>query len=211
MMKKEIIIVGDGGHAKIVCEIVEMQQSYKIIGVTSNNLGNKTFLNYPIIGDDETLNEFKGKGIELALGIGGFRDNNFRKEKYVELKRKGFTIISAIHPTAIVSKSAKIGEGCVIFAGVIINPYVQIGKNCIIATGSTIDHESIIGDHVLISAGVTIGGYTHLEDEVLCALGSKVVSGIKIGRKALIAAGAVVVSNILEEQTVYGIPARLKS
>jgi UDP-perosamine 4-acetyltransferase len=209
-VKKNVILVGDGGHAKIVCEILELMDQYQIIGVTSIRPESASFLGYPIIGDDEKLKEFMGKDVDLAIGIGGFRDNIFRKHIYLNLKSMGFKIASAIHPSAIVSRSAYIGEACIVFAGVVINPYVRVGNNTIIATGSTVDHESIIGNHVLVSAGVTIGGYTLIEDEALCALGAKIVSGVKIGPRALVAAGAVVVSDISEGQTVYGIPAQPK-
>lgn len=210
-MKNRVIIVGDGGHAKVVCDILEMQDCYEIIGVTSNNSTEKGFQSYPIIGDDIVLDDSLYKGVNIALGIGGFRNNTLRKNLYIKLKKKGFKIVSAIHPSAVIAKTAQIGEGSVIFAGVVLNPDVKVGDNTIIATGSTIDHESIIGNHVLVSAGVTIGGYTNIGDETLCALGCKIVSGIHVGKKALIAAGAVVVKDVYEDQVVYGIPARPKS
>jgi sugar O-acyltransferase (sialic acid O-acetyltransferase NeuD family) len=207
-MNNDIILVGDGGHAKIIVDILEASSNYNIIGVTSINKNNNEFLGYPILGNDSILHEYFNKGInKVALGLGGYRNNNLRIKMYKLVKKIGFEVVSAVHPHAIISKSVKLGEGNAIFAGAIINPEVRIGNNVIIATGASIDHETVIKDHALISAGVTIGGYVEIEEGVICALGSNVISGIKIGKNALIAAGAVVVNDIMKNAKVFGIPA----
>lgn len=207
-MNNDIILIGDGGHAKIIVDILEASSNYNIIGVTSIKKDKNDFLGYPILGNDSILYEYFNKGInKVALGLGGYRNNNLRIKMYKLVKKIGFEVVSAVHPRAILSKSVKLGEGNAIFAGAIINPEVRIGNNVIIATGASIDHETIIKDHALISAGVTIGGYVEIEEGVLCALGSNVISGIKIGKNALVAAGAVVVNDIMENTKVFGIPA----
>src|SRR5690606_32020947 len=129
----------------------------------------------------------------LAMGVGGFTDNTLRTAIFDSLKAKGFSFINVIHPFASISPTAVLGEGVVIFPGVVLNTEVRIGNNTIIATGSCIDHETVIGDNVLVSAGVIVGGYVKIEESVVIALGAKIVSGIVIGSNALVAAGAVVV------------------
>ncbi len=208
MNKEKVIVIGTGGHAKVVTEIIEHEGKYEIIGFTSVEKIEK-FLNYPVLGDDNILQNFYLKGYKkLAMGIGGFKDNNLRRKVFLELKSKGFEFVTVISPTAIIQKSNKIGEGSIIFPGVILNTEVIIGENTIIATGTSIDHETILGNHVLVSAGVTVGGFCIIEDGCLLALGSKIISGIKIGKNSLVAAGAVVVKNVEENQRVFGIPAK---
>lgn len=208
---KRVIVIGSGGHAKVVLDILEEMGEIEIIGITSKTLkSGLVFNNYPVIGDDGVLANFRNSDCLIAMGIGGYKDNNLREQIYNYVKDIGLTFLNVIHPSAIISKSVILGESVVIFSGVIINTDVKIGNNTIIATGSTIDHETIIGNHVLISAGVTIGAYSVINDNALLALGSKVISGINIGKGSLVAAGAVVVKNINDNERVFGIPASPK-
>jgi len=208
MSREKVFILGSGGHAKIVLDILEKANKYEIIGVVTEDMMDN-FCNWPVLGNDEVLPELLKNGIKnVAIGIGGFRDNLLRKKIYKKVKRRGFNVISAIDPSAIISKSVSLGEGVVIFAGVVINTEVFIGNNVIIATGSTVDHETKIEDHVLISAGVTIGANDIIQKEALLSLGSIVISDLKIGKHVLIGAGAVVIRDCIDPGTYLGIPAR---
>lgn len=209
---KKVIIIGSGGHAKVVIDILLEMKDVEIIGLTSNNLYAGTlFAGFKVIGDDKILTKYLNKDYLIAIGIGGYRNNNSREKIYKRIKQLGFQFINAIHPRAIISRTVILGEAIVIYPGVVVNSDVQIGNNTIIATGSTIDHETLVGNNVLISAGVTIGAYSIIEDNSLLALGSKIISGIKIGMNAIVAAGAVVVKDVLEYESVFGIPAKTKS
>ncbi|MCF6365365.1 MAG: NeuD/PglB/VioB family sugar acetyltransferase [Bacteroidales bacterium] len=210
-MKKKVIIVGDGGHAKILIDILLETKQYKILGVTSKQNNKKEFCGLPVLGDDSVLYSYYEKGMKnIALGIGGFKDNKLRTAIFNKFHSKGFNIINAIHPKAVIAKSVLLNKGITVFAGAILNSEVKIGNNVIIATGATIDHESSIGDNCLISAGVTIGANVKVGKGTLCALGSKLISGINIGHMVLVAAGAVVVNDINANTSVFGIPAKEK-
>ena len=210
MKKKEIIVLGSGGHAKVAIDILHVMTNYKIIGVTSTNLKQGSiFQGYKVLGDDDILPQYKQNGIKhIAMGIGGYRNNNIRKTVFQKIKSLGFDLVNIIHPKSIISATSKLGEGVTIFPGVIINTEVKIGDNVIIATGASVDHETVIENHVLVSAGVVIGANAIIKESALLALGSKVISGISIGSNSLIAAGAVVVNDIRENQKVFGIPAK---
>jgi len=209
--KEDIIILGRGGHAKVVIDIIEAAGLYNIIGITDVSINeDNNYRGYPILGDDDVLSVYFKKGVKnVAIGLGGYRNNNNRKEVFNKVKIMGFNIPVLIHPSAIISNSAVLCEGSVIFSGVNINTDVRIGKNNIIATGANIDHETSLGDHVLISAGVTIGGNVEIGNEVLCALGSNVISGVRINVNIVVGAGAVVVNDLLEKGIYIGCPAKL--
>jgi len=206
----EIVLLGSGGHAKVVLDIIRKMSKYKILGVVTKQKI-KNFEGIKVLGDDGILNELYKSGIRcLAMGIGGFRDNETRKTVFLKSKKLGFNFISAIDTSAIISNSVVLGEGVVLFPGVLLNTDVRIGDNVIIATGSSIDHETIIRNHALVSAGVTIGANCVIDDEALVALGANIVSGIHICEKALVGAGATVVKDIEEKGLYLGCPAKKK-
>tara|TARA_B110000495_G_C22986362_1_gene580352 strand:- start:920 stop:1558 length:639 start_codon:yes stop_codon:yes gene_type:complete len=206
--KEKVIIIGSGGHAKIILDIIELENKYEIFGVVTNDKI-ENFYGYKVLGNDQILHEVKESGIwNVAIGIGGFTDNLLRERIFNKMIYLGFNVVNAIHPSAIISKTAELGKGVVLFAGVIINSEVKIFDNCIVATGSSIDHETTIENHCLISAGVTIGANVLIRKNVLCALGVKVISQIEIGEEILIGAGAVVVKSIYEKGCYLGVPAR---
>lgn len=206
---KNVIVIGSGGHAKVIIDIIQSMNKYKIIGITSQSfIKGEMFIGHEVIGDIDVLREYNPMECLIAMGIGGFRDNLTREKNFIAIKNMGFSFLNVIHPSAIISKTCLFGEGIVIFPGVILNTDVSVGDNTIIATGSTIDHETVIGKHTLVSAGVTIGAYTKINDHALIALGAKVVSGINIGKNSLVAAGAVVIKDVQDKEIVYGIPAK---
>lgn len=206
---EKIIAIGTGGHAKVVIDIMESACNYEIIGVTTKDEDIKEFLGYPVLGNDEVLLDYKNKGVKnIAIGIGGYRNNDLRINIYNRLKSEGFNPIKIVHHSVFIGRGVSIGEGSVIFPGVVINTDAKIRNNVIIATSSSIDHETIIEDNVLISAGVTIGVYSIIKFGALVGLGAKIVSGITIGDNVLVGAGAVVVQDALERGTYLGIPAR---
>lgn len=211
-MKKPVLILGAGGHAKILIDIILKSTDYYLEAIIGQDCEPcDLVLGYKILKGDKHLLDYKRKNVNsVAIGIGGYTNNMKRKEMYYKLKDMGFEIVNLIDPSATISPFAKLGDGVVVFAGVVINPDVVIGNNVIIATGSTIDHETIIEDHVLVSAGVTIGAGNLIKEGALLALGSNIISRVVIGQNSLVAAGAVVVNDIPDNTVVFGIPAKPK-
>lgn len=117
---------------------------------------------------------------------------------------------TALHPSAVVSPHATIGEGSVVMPGAIINHSAQIGRHCIVNTGASIDHECQIGDFVHISPHATLCGNVSVGEGSWVGAGAVVIPGIKIGRWAVVGAGAVVVRDVPDGVTVVGCPAKEK-
>lgn len=213
---KKVIIIGSGGHAKVVIDIInEINKKNKdidIIGITSKSLSvGELFFGLPVLGNDDIIEGYRGKeNYFLAMGLGGFKDNFLREKVFNAMVGLGMRFLNVIHPSAVISETVVFGQGVTIFPGVILNTEVEIGDNTIIATGSSIDHETIIEENVLVSAGVTVGAYAIIGKRSLIALGANVVSGVKIGVDVLVAAGAVVVNDISDNKKVFGIPAKEK-
>jgi|SRR3989338_1307293 len=198
-MENKIILVGGGGHCKVVMDAIESSGEFNIYGITDPSLPMGTsVLNRKVLGGDDILPELFRKGIKHAfIGVGSIGNCDIRKKIYNNLKDIGFRLPSIIHPKAIVSKHVEIGEGSFIAAGAVINAGTKIGKNAIINTSSSIDHDCEIGDFVhvapgaILSGGVKVGGNTHI------GVGAKVIQYLAIKENSFIKAGALITENIL--------------
>jgi sugar O-acyltransferase (sialic acid O-acetyltransferase NeuD family) len=125
-----------------------------------------------------------------------------------ELEGEGLSPITLAHPTAFISKNAKIGVGSQIMAGSIIGPEVELSQDCIVNTNANVDHESFLDSGVEISPGATLCGLVNVGVNGWVGAGATVLPKIQIGSDAIVGAGAVVTKNVESGQTVVGIPAK---
>ena len=141
-MNKSLLIVGAGGHGKVVKEIAEALGYTNIAFLDDNNA--------EAIGKIADSKAFVNQFQEAFVGIG---NNKFRGELLTRLNQEGFNIPVLIHPTAYVSKSAVIGKGTVVEPMAIVNANSKIGIGCIVSVGSIVDHDAILEDCVHVNAG----------------------------------------------------------
>lgn len=207
-MAEPIIIIGAGGHAKVLLEALH-RAGCEVIGLTTLDHGmtNQSILGCQVLGSDEVLSKYERDRIRLVNGIGSVDSLAKRKRVFDNFKKRGFRFATVIHPGAIVSSDAKLGEGVQIMAGAIIQPGIAIGDNTIVNTGAAIDHDCKIAEHVHIAPGCTLSGNVIVGAETHIGTGATVIHGITIGRRCLVAAGAVVCTNISDAGRVSGIPA----
>ena len=204
-MSKDVIIIGAGGHAKVIADII-YKSGDNLIGFLDDNLANKgkeIYLGKKVLGTTKDIENYNKN--YFIIGIG---NNSIRKKINNENNLKLYT---AIHPSAIIAENVKIGTGSVIMAGVVINPGTVIGKNCIINTCSSLDHDNLLEDYVHISPGAHLAGTVSIKEGTWICTGAIVKNNITIGKNNIIGAGGVVIKDIIEENTTYiGVPARRK-
>ncbi len=204
-MHKKVIIIGAGGHAKVIADIIE-KSGDEVVGFLDDNKENGATVikNYKVIGDlnNRFAMAVTKKDVEFIIAIG---DNKKREEISHSPNLKFYT---AIHPSAQIGLDVRIEEGTVVMANVCINSSARIGKHCIINTGAIIEHDNIIEDFVHISPNTSLGGTVKIGESTHVGIGSIVKNNITICKNCTIGAGAVVVKNIIEEGTYVGVPAR---
>lgn len=202
-MSKDVIIIGAGGHAKVIADII-YKSGDNLIGFLDDNLANKgkeIYLGKKVLGTTKDI-EIYNKNY-FIIGIG---NNSIRKKINNENNLKLYT---AIHPSAIIAEDVKIGTGSVIMAGVVINPGTVIGKNCIINTCSSLDHDNLLEDYVHISPGAHLAGTVKVKEGTWICAGVTVINNITIAKNNIIGAGATVIKNIEEENSTYiGVPVK---
>jgi UDP-perosamine 4-acetyltransferase len=208
-MSKPVLILGAGGHAKVLIEAL-MQSGADIAGIADQDpamVGAKLF-NVPVIGGDDIVSEFPPGEIALVNGLGSIGFPVRRTQLFELFREKGYCFATVIHPSAVIASDVVLDEGVQIMAGAVIQPGCRIGRNAIINTRASVDHDCIIGHDVHIAPGVTLSGGVQVGDRVHIGTGAIVIQGIVIGNNSLIAAGAVVAANILADTKVRGIPAK---
>ena len=193
-----MILYGASGHGKVIIDILE---------------ANNTPIDY-IVDDNPQVNEVFG--YEVRRNTGSY-DEAIISIGLAEIRRKIVESIDvkkypvAMHPTAVVSPRAKIGEGTVVMQGAIIQTCVEIGKHCIINTGASVDHECRIGDYVHIAPHATLSGDVEVGDGTWVGAGAVVKQCIRIGRNCMIGAGSIVVKDVPDGVTIIGVPGKIRS
>lgn len=194
---KKIIILGDGGHAKSCCDVIELEKKYKIIGLITNKIKKKkAFNNYPILGTDKDLKLLRKKYAYAFIAIGHIVDNSVRKKLYKKLKLLKFIIPKIISPLAYVSKNSKILNGTIIMHGAIINAGTTINENCIINTKSLIEHDCIIDKNSHVAPGAVVNGHTSIGKNTFIGSNSVIKQEIKIGNNCFINANYFLQKNL---------------
>ncbi len=208
---QQVVGIGAGGHGRVLLETLLLRSECDVVGFIDDNPA--LHLQYvdgvQVLGGEEILLRLLERGVRSAfLGIGGVGNNHPRSRLFARVRGLGFHFVNVIHPTAVVSRSAVLGQGVVVMAGAVINRGVQVGDNTIVNTGAIVDHDCNLGDHVhiapgvVLSGGVRVGAYTHV------GTGACVRQNVSIGSESLVGVGAAVVADVQDKMTVVGVPAK---
>jgi UDP-perosamine 4-acetyltransferase len=162
-----------------------------------------------ILGNDDLLPQLLAEGVGSAfIGIGVVGNNLPRAEAYDRILKLGFDLITAIHPRAVVARSANLGRGVSIMAGAVVNPAAVIGENVILNSHCTVEHDCMIGDHVHVAPGATLSGAVQVGRLSHIGTGASIRQGVRIGERVVVGVGSVVVGDVPDGVVVVGTPAR---
>ncbi len=201
MSEKPVILLGAGGHAKVLLDAL-LALGVEVLGIAEkdgDNSKQKSLYDIPVIGTDSDVQRYSAENVELVNGIGSVGPTFLREKVYQNFKNQGYKFRQVIHPNAVVSPRAKLGEGVQVMPGAVINISTVIGENSIINTRASVDHDCVIGAHVHIAPGVTVSGGVTVGDGSHIGTGATVVQGVVIGQKVFVEAGAVVMKNLQDE------------
>lgn len=202
-----IVVIGAGGHARSVCDILMRDSENEIVGLIDKP-GAKGFWGLEVLGDDECLPELLKEGLAthafVALG-----DNRHRRKLAERLCSLGYLMVNAISPHAVISAHACLGRGIALMPGAIIGPNAVIGDGSVVNTNASVDHDAKIGPFCHIAPGSTLCGTVCVADEVFVGAGARVIDSVSIGEGSIIGSGAAVVRDIPAHCTAVGVPARV--
>lgn len=211
----KVVIIGGKGSAIVVAEhIYDAQTKWKsdieFLGFAFDDLSNGEEINgFPILCNTynayERYKNYKDVGFIFQI----YRPDILRerinlKNSYKIPERRYF---SFVHPSCMVSQSAKVGNGTIIMANTVVNPNAEIGKFCTIQSNVTIGHDSKVGDYNFIASQSTIGNIV-MGDRNFIGINSCTNNFITIGDDCFVGMASNVVKSIPSDTKVYGNPAK---
>lgn len=209
-MNNKIFVFGSSGHAKVIIDIIENENKYKIVGLLDKEGVNKKIFQYKVLGSEKELlfliDKYKtNKGI-IAVG-----DNFIRKkiaEKILQIFPE-FQFVNAIHPTSLLGKDVFLGKGIVIMPNVTINASAKIEDHCIVNTRAIIEHDNHLKPYCSLAPGSITGGNVKIGSCSAIGLGTIILPKVEIGSNSIIGAGSLVLKDLPDSTVAYGSPAKV--
>jgi sugar O-acyltransferase (sialic acid O-acetyltransferase NeuD family) len=200
-------ILGGGGHAKTVIEVVRRGGCHEISGILDGNplLRDQAVLGIPVLDEltKEAVARHQIRHAVIAIG-----DNRTRERIALNLSELVLWPC-VIDPQAVMISDFKPGEGTIVVATSVVQPDARIGCHVILCTGCTVAHDCVVGDFAHIGPGCDLEGEVEIGEGALLGIGSTVNRGRRIGKWSIIGACAVVVDDIPDNSVAIGVPARV--
>lgn len=203
------IILGAGGHAKVLLDMLRLSDR-SVLGVTSRDAAGQgqRFCDLPVLGGDAVLADYSPDRVELVNGVGFAREAAWRADVFKRGQTAGFRFVTLVHPGATVAAGVELGEGAQIMAGAVLQPGTVVGANAIINTRASVDHDCRIGPHTHVGPGAVLCGGVEIGEGSLVGAGATILPGVHVGNRCTVGAGALCREEVLDGAVVVGVPAR---
>lgn len=208
--KKEILLVGGGGHCKACIDVIESTGLYTIVGIidVKERIG-ETILGYSIIGCDNDLEGLRKRYSSAILTVGQIENSNLREKIFSILSDLAFDIPTIVANTAYVAKSSQLGKGTIVMHGALVNAHVKIGNNCIINSKSLLEHDVEVGHHCHISTAATLNGNVKIGNNIFIGSRAVVKQGVKLSSNIIVGMGSTVLKSISKPGIYFGTPVKI--
>jgi len=207
---ERIIVIGAGGHAKGVLDLIEHTGGREVVGIVAPRpAAGERFFGYPVLGDDDALADLVARhrvdGAVVAIGDNWRRADAVRRASAAV---PGLRFVTLIHPSAHVARGATLGRGGVVRAFVVLDSDTRIGDFASIHSGAAVGHDSVVGDFASLGFRALTNGATRIGDYTAIAAGAIILPRLTIGEHTVIGAGATVTRDVAAYTVAYGSPAR---
>ena len=211
---KKLIIIGGYGNGTVVQSTVEdinaIEKKWEILGFL-NDRETDPINGSPVLGkiDFETVQSFlKDPDVYFFYTLISVKLNFKFLPKLLDLKIPEERFATLIHPSAVVSKFAKIGYGTCIQPFVSVGPNTVIGNHVQIYAQALVGHGASIENYSYIANNACIGADVHLMEGAYLGTNATTLEFVKLGKWSIIGIGAVVLKDVANYAKVVGNPAR---
>jgi sugar O-acyltransferase (sialic acid O-acetyltransferase NeuD family) len=206
-MTRPVLVFGASGHGKVVADVARAA-GLELVGFVDDDAAKqeRALWSLPVMAWSDCVSRRRSLGSPaVALGIG---DNAVRQRCRDRVLADGFELVTVVHPSAVVARTARLERGTVVMALAAVNPDAQVGEGAILNTGSVVEHDCRLGRFVHLSPNCALGGGVTIGDRTHLGLGSVALPLVTIGADVRVGAGAVVHRPVADGLTVAGVPAR---
>jgi sugar O-acyltransferase (sialic acid O-acetyltransferase NeuD family) len=212
--RSEVVIVGAGGHAREVIDVIEamngLEPRFDIVGYIVEPGRARTGENvngYPVLGG---LDWFVGRAaaVRAICAVGAPELRHRLAERVAQL---GVSFFNAIHPDAKMTQWVTLGDGVVVAAGCVLTNQIQLGNHVHINIGCTLSHNTKLEDFATLAPGVHAAGGVVFREGCNIGVGASFIPRVEVGAWSVVGAGAVVIHDVPRDSTVVGVPARVSS
>lgn len=204
-----LVIIGASGLAREVYDLAQVcyghDPEFKVKGFLSDGPSHIEEMGYP-----KVLNTVAGYELEdgdvFFCAIGKVTD---RKKTSEIILSKGGRFINLIHPTAIISPSAKIGKGVAIKAYSSLASDVTLGDFVYLQSSVILGHDVKIDSYCQVNSFAFFAGYVHVEEMCTINAGANLIQNVRVAKGATVGMGSVVLNKVKSESTVFGMPAKM--
>ncbi len=207
-MARRIVLIGAGGHARVCLEAALDDADVEVVGALSRDGTGVDRLGVPVIGTDvdTRLAALIADGtVRAHVAIG---DNLARSEAAGRWRAAGGELHTCTSRFAMVSPTARIGDGCALLPGAIVTAQARLGDGVILNTGASVDHDGEVGPFAHVGPGAVLAGAVSVGARAFIGMGARILPGRRVGDLAVVGAGAVVIADVPDGATVVGVPAR---
>ncbi|HSP99308.1 MAG TPA: NeuD/PglB/VioB family sugar acetyltransferase [Candidatus Dormibacteraeota bacterium] len=208
---EKIIVIGAGGLAKRILDILERTGEREIVGVVAPDraLGEQ-FFGYPVLGDDDQLAAIVARHrVDAAIVAIGDNWKRACAARTAHEAVPGLRFVSAIHPSAQVARGATIGCGTMVAAGAVLDSDASVGDFALLHIGATVSHDAVVGDFASVGLHAVACGAARIGDYTAIGVGANLIHRVAIGEHTVIGAGSTVTRDIPAYTVAYGSPARV--
>ncbi len=140
-----LLIIGAGGFGQTVKDVASQTGRFNCIHFLDDN----SHLEDVVAKCDE-FQRFINEQSCFLVALG----NNALRRQWLEMLAKAkANIATLIHPSAYVSPSAGIAEGCIVLPQAVVNTSCILKRGCIVNIGALVDHGCILEECVHVAPG----------------------------------------------------------
>jgi len=210
MTDQRVVIVGAGGHAREVLEILWARRAagdaLEPIGFLDDARAASGPLNgLPVLGGLEWLEGANAEGVRAVCAVG---TPAVCERLAGRVRALGVRVASAVSPDSWIASTASLGEGVLVFPGVVVNANADVGDHVTLNVASSVSHDARVGRFTILGPGARIAGNAELGDRCFVGMGASVIHGVRVGEGSVIGAGAAVIDDVPAGMTAVGVPAR---
>lgn len=206
----KVFVYGAGAHGRVILETLKLSQRCSSVEFIDDDqsLWGSEVNGTPVVGGWEYLISQDRSVFKVIVGQG---HPGLRMELARKMEEHSVRFLNAVHPSAAVMRSTRIGVGNMIGATAVMTSNVVLGNHVILNTGAVVEHDCMLEDFTTICPGVQLGGRTRVRQGAFICTGAIVLPRITIGASSVVAAGSLVTKSVPDHVLVLGTPARIQT